>query len=369
MKDRLITIATDHYTAAEILKARFESAGIQCYLKNVNLLQGAVSEGVQIQIKESDLEKAARILTDLKTFQEEKESRDQKEIRRILVPVDFSEFSKTACLYALRLAKKYKADIKILHVFYAPIVDLVPITDAYSIQVDMDINLREMEDQARHQLVEFVNEIKEIASLEGFGDVKISYTLREGIAEDEIAITAVSYKPGIIILGSKGKSEKQSDIIGSVVYRVLDKSKIPVLAIPAKANIENFANIKNIVYATNFDESDYVAIRRLIYIVSEFDVKIYCVHVSKDSEDKWDQVKMDNLKKYFNVVNPAAQVETHFIRGENQVADLEAFCELKKIDVIALSNKKRSILQRIFNPGLAKKLLKTSTLPLLLFRD
>ncbi len=369
MKDRLITIATDHYTAAEILKARLESAGIECYLKNVNLLQGAVSEGVQVQIKESDLEKAARILTQLKTYQEEKESRDQKEIRRILVPVDFSEFSKTACLYALRLAKKYAADIKILHVFYAPIVDLVPITDAYSIQVDMDINLREMEDQAKHQLVNFVNQIKEKANLDGFGDIKISYTLREGIVEDEIASTAISYKPGIIVLGSKGKSEKQSDIIGSVVYRVLDKSKVPVLAIPAKAKVDNFASIKHIVYATNFDDSDYVAIRRLIYIVSAFDVKIYCVHVSKDSKEKWEQLKMDNLRKYFNEVNPAAQVETHFIRGENPVVDLEAFCDLNNIDVIALSNKKRSLLQRIFKPGLTKKLITTSNLPLLLFRD
>ncbi|MFW6224275.1 MAG: putative signal transducing protein, partial [Bacteroidota bacterium] len=127
MKDRLVTLATDHYTAAEILKARLESAGIECFLKNVNLVQGAVSEGVQIQIRESDVESALRIIMEMKSQQEEKEAKDMKEIRRILIPVDFSEFSKTACKYAIKLAEKYNADIKILHVFYAPIVDLVPI--------------------------------------------------------------------------------------------------------------------------------------------------------------------------------------------------------------------------------------------------
>ncbi len=368
MEDRLVTLATDHYTAAEILKARLESAGIECFLKNVNLVQGAVSEGVQIQIRESDVERALRIIMELKSIQEQKEASDMKEIRRILVPVDFSGFSKTACKYAIKLAEKYNADIKILHVFYAPIVDLVPITDAYSIQVDMDINLREMEEQAKRKLVEFVSEIRQIAADEGHEEIKISYSLREGIVEDEISSMAKAYKPGIIVVGSKGKGEKQSDIIGSVVYRVLDKTKIPVLAIPEKANLENFTNVKNIVYVTDFDESDYVAIRRLIYIVSAFDVKIYCVHVSKDKEDKWDSAKMDNLRDYFKRITKNAEVECSFIKGDNPVANLEAFCQLNEIDIIALSNKKRGLLQRIFNPGLTRKLIHSGNLPLLLFR-
>jgi nucleotide-binding universal stress UspA family protein len=368
MKDRLITIATDQYTAAEVLKARLEDAGIECFLKHVNLLQGAVSEGVQIQIRQADVEKALRIISELKSAQEKKELKDIRQIRRILVPIDFSEFSKNACLYALKLAKKYDADLKILHVFYAPIVDLVPITDAYSIQVDMDINLREMEDQAKRNLVDFVNEIRETAANEGFGDVKISYSLREGIVEDEIALMAKSYKPGIIVLGTKGKGEKQSDIIGSVVYRVLDKSKVPVLAIPGKTSLQSFLDVKNIVYATDFDDSDYVAIRKLITIVTAFDVKIHCVHISKSPEDKWDTARMDALRDYFRQISKNVQVECSFIKGDNPVTNLEAYCELNKIDVIALTNRKRGLLQRMFNPGLAKKLIHSSTIPLLLFR-
>ncbi|TVQ88899.1 MAG: hypothetical protein EA393_07960 [Bacteroidetes bacterium] len=368
MEDRLITIATDHYTAAEILKAKLEDAGIECVLKHVNLIQGAVSEGVQVQIKESDVERALRIINEMKTAQEQKEMKDIKQIRRILVPVDFSDFSKNACLYAIKLAKKYKADVKILHVFYAPIVDLVPITDAYSIQVDMDINLREMEDQAKRNLVEFVNEIRDIAAKQDYSDVKISYTLREGIVEDEIASTAKAFKPGIIVLGTRGKGEKQSDIIGSVVYRVLDKTKIPVLAIPGKTSLDSLIDVKNIVYATDFDDSDYVAIRKLIAIVTAFDVKIHVVHISKSPEDKWDTVRMDALKDYFRQITKNVKVETSFIKGDNPVANLEAYCEMNKIDVIALNNRKRGLLQRMFKPGLAKKLIHSSSLPLLLFR-
>ncbi len=368
MKDRLVTLATDHYTAAEMLKARLENAGIECYLKHINLLQGAVSEGVQVQIKESDVEKALRIITELKVTQEKQEYKDLKNIRRILVPVDFSEFSKNACNYALELANLYNADLKIFHVYYAPIVDLVPITDAYSIQVDMDINLKELEDQAKRKLAEFVSDIRESASAKGYDKVKISYSLREGIIEDEIVMMTKSFKPGIIVLGTKGKGEKHTDIIGSVVHRVLDKSRIPVLAIPQSSKFKGVEDIKNIVYATDFDDSDYIAIRKLITIVAEFDLKIHCVHISKDEKDKWETAKMENLKQYFKKIQKNIEVKCSFIKGDNPVANLEAFCELNKIDIIALTSKKKGLLLRMFKPGLAKKLIHSSSIPLLLFK-
>ncbi len=364
----MITIATDHYTSAEVLKARFESAGIKVFLKHINLLQGAVSEGVQVQIRESDVENALRLMAAWKSQREQAEKKEAKTIRRILVPVDFSDHSKNACLFALNLAREFEADLKILHVYYAPIVDLVPITDAYSIQIDMDINLREMEARARKGLVTFVGEIRQEAKKLGAEGVKIGYSLREGIVEDEIARVAKDYKPGIIVLGTKGKGEKQSDIIGSVVYRVLDRTRVPVLAIPVKSAYEADSKVRNIVYATDFDDSDYVAIRRLINIVSAFNVKIHCIHVSKDAKKSWDDVKMENLKDYFKKVHKGLKVECHFIEGENIIQKVDDFSTSHQIDLFALTNRKRGLISRLFYPGITKKLIHQSRVPLLIFR-
>ena len=368
MEDRLVTLATDHYTAAEVLKAKLESAGIECFLKHVHLIQGAAAEGVQIQIRASQVEKALRLMSEWKTEQEEADKRNLRAIRRILVPVDFSTYSENACLYALNLADRYKAEIKILHVYYAPIVDLVPITDAYSIQVDMDINLREMENIARQKLLRFVDTIRGAAREKGFGNVKIGYSLREGVAEDQIAQVARDYKPGIIVLGTKGKGDQHSDIIGSVVSRLFVRTHVPVLAIPENSVFATSPEVRNIVYATHFDESDYVAIRRLMGIVSAFNVRIYCIHVSKEARKTWDQVKMDSLKDYFHKVNPGVVVECHLLEGEDPVKDLAEFTRDHKVDLIALTKRKRNLISRLFNPGMTKKLLHQSTIPLLVFR-
>ncbi len=368
MEDKLVTIATDHYTAAEVLKARLEAAGITCYLRNVHLIQGAGAEGVKIQIHEEDLEQALRLMNEWKAEQEKAEMKNRREVRRILVPVDFSEYSKNACMYALNLAHKLKADIKILHVYYAPIVDLVPITDAYSIQVDMDINLREMESNARKGLLKFVNEIRKEAASQDMGEVKIGYSLREGITEDEIARMAEDYKPGIIVLGTKGKGEKQSDIIGSVVYRVLDRTRVPVLAIPEHSSYDASKEVKNIAYATEFDDSDYVAIRRLLSIVSGFEVKIHCIHLSKTPSKSWDEVKMDSLKNYFARVHRGVEVECQLLESDDDMTGIESFVKEKGIELFSMVNRKRGLLARLFNPGITRKLIYEGTIPLLIFR-
>ena len=362
----MITLATDTSTSIELLKTRLEDAGIECFVKKVSSIAGLKSGNAQVKIRESDVEKAMRIINEIKTFMEKEELKYLKQIRRILVPVDFSEYSKNACIYALELANVYKADLKILHVYYAPLIDLVPITDAYSIQVDMDINIREMEDQTKKWLSNFVSHITDIAASKGYDDIKISYSMCEGIVDDEIIRMAQQYKPGIIVLGTKGKGKKQSDIIGSVVHRALDKSRVPILAIPEGSSFKGVDTIKNIVYATTFDDSDFVAIRKLIAIVSAFDLKIHCVHISESEKDKWDDIKMGSVKDYFRKIHDSIAVECSFIKGDQPVANLESYCESNKIDLIAVTSRKRGLLQRILNPGITKKLIRTSTLPLLL---
>jgi len=369
MEDRLITIATDHYTAAEVLKARLEDAGINCFLKNVNVVQGAASEGVKVQIRERDLEKALQLMHTWKAEQEKSELKDVKDIRRILAPVDFSDYSKNACLYALDLAHKLKSDLKIFHVYYAPIIDLVPITDAYSVQVDMDINLREMEENAKKKLINFVKDIRSIAKEKGMDDVKISYSLREGIIEDEVASMAETYKPGVIVVGTKGKGEKQTEIIGSVVHRICDKARVPVIAIPEKSEFTPESEVRNVIYATELDERDFVAIRRLMNILSPFNVNIYCIHISKEGKKTWNEAKMNALKEYFKKVKKNVSIECQFLEGNNIFKELEDFTEKNNIDLIAISNRKRGLIYRLFNPDITKQLLVRSSTPLLIFRS
>lgn len=60
--ERIVTLAVHTYEKAQMLKSFLEVEGIECFLENMNLIQGAVSSGVQVMIKESDVEKALQLV-------------------------------------------------------------------------------------------------------------------------------------------------------------------------------------------------------------------------------------------------------------------------------------------------------------------
>ena len=159
MEEKLIEIAIESYSKAVILKTYLEANGVDCFLKNINILQGAVSEGVKVQIKESDAEKALKLLTQKHHSDEAKKLGLQ--LRKILVPIDFSIPSQNAARFAVMLAAKSNSEVKLLHVFNSPVVDMIPFTDVASIQIDFDMNYNLLHKTAKEKLAKFYADLVE----------------------------------------------------------------------------------------------------------------------------------------------------------------------------------------------------------------
>jgi len=277
MEDKLITIAMHNYARAEILRTRLESEGVECYLKNVNLIHSVVSGGVKVQVSSRNLEKALRIVEKVseqwrEEYQDEQEEPTQG-IQKILVPIDFSDYSVNACRYAIGLAEKLNAEIKLMHVYYNPVVNSMPLTDTYYYQVNMDEIIREIEIRAKNSMEKFYDDLKEKIEKEGIQGIKIDYALMRGIASEEIIEESKKYNPEVIIIGTRGQGERENDLIGSVTAKIIEESKVPVLVIPEDSIYQGIATI-NIMYATDFDDSDYHAIKKLISILSPFEFTV-----------------------------------------------------------------------------------------------
>lgn len=110
MEDKLVTLAILTYTKAQILKNVLENEGIETYIHNVNQIQPVVSSGVRLRIKESDLPRALKITESSTWLSEsivgEKEPKTENKSNKILIPVDFSNYSMKACEFAFNLAKQ-----------------------------------------------------------------------------------------------------------------------------------------------------------------------------------------------------------------------------------------------------------------------
>ncbi len=368
--EKVIVIARYSNSRALLLKSRLEAEGIDCFLAHQNILQAAVSGGVEIKVRRSDVEKALRVIESSKEEhgkQKEDSVKSLRSVRKILVPVDFSDASFRACSFALGLAGKLKAEIKLLHVYYNPVLDIAPFDTSHAYQINLVNYLHESEQNARHQLVKLAKDLKQ--QVKGTNpDLKISTSLSNGLAAEEIALSANRFRPGLIILGTRGIGNQTGGFLGSVTAKVIEKTKTPVLAIPENSKFTSLDKIKHVMYATDFDQSDHLAISRLIGLLHPFNVSLHCVHISVGVKKSWDKVKMEGLSAFLTKEYKKYPVKCEIIVSNDVINGMETYIRDNGIDVIALTNHNRSLLSSFFTPSITKKVLNRISKPLFIFK-
>jgi len=370
MKDKIITLTTNTFQHVSILQSLLEAEGIECILQNTNVIEGAVNGSVKIRIKESDLERAMKLMETIEEPGIEKMV-TQKSVKsgksRILLPIDFSDYSEKAANIALDWAMRLNAEIMVLNVYFNPIVNTLPFSDAYIYDSSMEEMVVDMEQQAVTNMNDFMHRFRKKKEQLGGETLKIRKKLIRGVAEDEIIHFSDDYQPTVIIMGTRGKDRKAADLIGSVTAEVMEKARVPVLAVPEDFEYNGIDNIKNLMYATAFEESDFMALEKLEKIVRPLDVKIFFVHVGLGDNEKWDRLKLDGLKKFMQKQFPKLNVACDLIDCEDFWVGLEGYIQRQNIDIISFTSKRRNLLARLINPSLGKKMLFHTNTPMLVF--
>lgn len=368
ISDKLFSIRNLNYGRALLLKMRLEMEGIPCFLSHLN----QPDSGVDLQLNEADAERAFRIVDEMRTAAgEEKELmvRNLRSVRRILVPVDFSDMSIRAAHYALELARTLKADIRLLNAWFNTANEGFMFNEMFAFQVNLESLMKEQEQIAGEKLAELANELKLRIRNEKIRGVDVDFDLVRGAAVEAILGIAEDYKPGLIVMGTKGKNREGIGLIGSTTARLIEKSTVPVLAVPAGYDSGSFFAPASIAYITSFDETDLHALNRLIAFVRPFRVKIYCLHIHPGGDYVLDTVRMKKMRAYFTESHADLDIECGLIESDDILEGLESFVQDKKIDVLALVSRKRNLLTQLLKPSLTRKLLFQSDIPLLVFRE
>jgi len=370
MEDKLTTIAYHTYSRALLLQSQLEAAGIDCFLANINIVQPAVGSGVKLKVRDKDVEKALRIIKkaiDIAGKGKEKTVKQMHSVRRILMPVDFSDYSLNACQYAIGLAAKFKAEIKLFHAYFKPVMEMPTYEGAHMYQANFDKYFEEIEIKAKRQLNELVHELNQYIEKKKLGKIRISATLANGFAEEAIIEINEKYKPGIVIMGTHGIGEQTAGIFGSVTLRLIDRLNLPLLTIPASATFKGIEKIKNILYATDFDDTDYAAINKLINLIRPFDMKLHCVHVSIGRKKPWDTVKTDEMREYFKEEYPNQKIKCSIMVSDNILNGLETYMRNNNIGLVTFNTHKRNMFTKLFTPSITRKALARFNKPVFIF--
>lgn len=373
MEDKLVTLAILTYVKAQILKTILEDEGIETYIHNVNQIQPVISSGVRVRIKESDLPHALKIIESSAWLSEDvvggKVSQTKSTSNKVLIPVDFSGYSMKACEFGFNYAQNTGAEVVLLHVYFTPIYSTsLPYGDIFNYQLSDDENVKTILQKVHAELNGLLDKVKEKIASGQFPNVKYMCVLREGIPEEEILRYVKDCCPRIVIMGTRGKNQKDLDLIGSVTAEVIERSRVPVLAIPENTPFRQFSEVKHIAFITNFDQRDLIAFDSLIASFKSFRFSVSLIHLS-GIKDTWDEIKLGGIKEYFH--KQYSQLDIHYdvVQDDDLLNNLEQYIEKENIDIIALTSYRRNIFYRLFNPSIARKMIFHSDTPMLVLTN
>jgi nucleotide-binding universal stress UspA family protein len=106
----------------------------------------------------------------------------------------------------------------------------------------------------------------------------------------------------------------------------------------------------------------------MMKFLKPYPVKVYLAHIAK-KEDVWNEIKLSGVQKRFSDLYPHLQIEYKLIdQNEGLEVTLDKFAETNNVDMISLSSSRRNIFARIFNPGIARRMIFHSDTPLLVIK-
>ena len=144
-------------------------------------------------------------------------------LKRILVPVDFSPLSKKALLYAARLAQQFHAEVTLFHVVEP---EIPPAFDGYMIAPPPISNGAAASCAGRMKTW--------VGSARNAGVNHVTSNIRPGLAAFEIVEAAKELDVDLIVIATHGYTGWKHFAIGSTAERVVRAAPCPVLVVREK---------------------------------------------------------------------------------------------------------------------------------------
>jgi universal stress protein A len=141
------------------------------------------------------------------------------QLRRVLVPTDFSAPSRQALDMAIDFARTFGAELELFHVRELP---TYAFPDAGLPMTPMV--MEELEKSSRAELERLSAEVER-------GGVRCGYATSVGAHDLEICRRAADWGADLIVMGTHGRTGLRHVLLGSVAEKVVRRAPCPVLTV------------------------------------------------------------------------------------------------------------------------------------------
>ena len=280
-----------------------------------------------------------------------------EKLPEILVPIDFSACSENALVFAMQLADKIKANLRLLTVLHFEGSDME--NTAYAVD-----EIQERKVQAKIRMINFIEKVTEEirASLDETPTTQISIEI--GKVTATICDVADRKQVDYIIMGTQGENSTLDKYLGSTASNVLRDAPCSVIVIPEKTDL---AKKVRIGYATDFLDADPFEIWKALTLFQPFEPKLKCVHFNGQEENSEGKIK--EIASFFAETVPELEIDFFNLPVKDKVKDMNDFVENENINMLVMYKPNRSFFESIFHNSYTQRMAKHTNIPLMVLKE
>lgn len=276
-------------------------------------------------------------------------------MKKIIVPVDFSEHSVYALETAAQLAKKNQSEILAVHMLEMSSMVLNASGDEQQSKAIFFLKL------AEKRFEEFLDK----DFLEG---IDVTPVVKHFKVFSEINDVATEHGADLIVMGSHGTSGIKEVLVGSNTEKVVRHSSVPVLVMKNRPQLSDF---QDVVFASNFKEESVKSYLEARDLFDKLGYRVHLLHVNLPTNSF---MSTTEIEKHVANFLKKAHGNTDLLNTINYVSDylvedgIMNFAEKIKADLIAIPTHGRTGIAHFFEGSISEDIANHSELPVMTFK-
>lgn len=276
-------------------------------------------------------------------------------MKKILIPVDFSEHSEYALEVAATLAKKHEASLVVLHMM--GLSESVLTRDESQKMFEAIYYMK----LAEKRFTDFLDK----DFLKG---VTVETTVQNYKEFHEINNVAKDFEADLIVMGSHGASGLKEVFVGSNTEKVVRTSDVPVLVV--KNRIKDFT-MGNVVFACDFNMDFIEPFKNAWNFFEKLGAQFQVVFINTPEKFLSNQEMQEHAFKFMlhsGVDNTDVYDNTVYYCDYRLEHGIYSFCNETNADLVVIPTHGRRGLAHYFSENVGEAIVNHSDLPIMTFK-
>ena len=276
-------------------------------------------------------------------------------MKKILVPTDFSKYAEDALNYAIMLSNKILAEVHVVHVIDQPAYETFDtFADGYGGGGIDDIFILKLIESSKEKMKKLEEEYKD-------DQIKTNVKMASSV-QNEILEYALQINADLIVMGTKGTSTIDEEIIGSNTEKIVRGAHCPVLTIKEEGKPE----INDLVFASDFKNVNEVVMKNVKFYQETFGAKLHLLRVCTPHNFENTRIiegEIHQVAEKFGLKNYQIHTYNDFYE-EDGIAN---FTSHYGYDLICLATSGRTGLSHFFTGSIAEDVVNHTYIPVMTF--